>query len=260
MAGGCTREDEGPSGSPRDVRATLLELLQPVALTNCELARFGEPNDGGYLMCANLLDGVEVAYSYGISGYDQWGCDVAARRRVRLHQYDCFDTRQTSCPGVDVAFHPVCVAGERRDVDGRFFDTIQNQLVMNGDATKRLALKIDVEGAEWESFLGTPDDVFDRIDQMVVEFHWDRVGDGWDSGARYLPVLERLRRVFHVAHVHFNNASCVTDLEPFPSWAYEVLFVNKRLGTASSNTPGFRPHPLDAPNTPSVADCQLPPR
>src|SRR5262245_46309530 len=50
-------------------RQTLLDLLQPVALDNCQLERFGEQNDGGYLMCANLLRNVQAGYSYGISGY-----------------------------------------------------------------------------------------------------------------------------------------------------------------------------------------------
>lgn len=49
-------------------RQALLEDLQPVALANCELKRFGESNDGGYLLCANLLKDVQAAYSYGISG------------------------------------------------------------------------------------------------------------------------------------------------------------------------------------------------
>ena len=44
-------------------RQALLEELQPVALANCELKRFGEPYDGGYLLCANLLKEVQSAYS-----------------------------------------------------------------------------------------------------------------------------------------------------------------------------------------------------
>src|SRR5262245_7629246 len=60
-------------------RQTLFQEIQPVALKNCDLQRFGEANDGGYLMCANLLDSVGSGYSYGISGYDGWGCDVSQR-------------------------------------------------------------------------------------------------------------------------------------------------------------------------------------
>src|SRR5438876_4320051 len=47
-------------------REALFETLQPVALSNCRLERFGEAYDGGYLMCGNLLENVEAGYSYGI--------------------------------------------------------------------------------------------------------------------------------------------------------------------------------------------------
>ena len=74
-------------------RQALFEMLQPVALTNCELERFGEAHDGGYLMCGNLLGGVQSGYWYGISGYDKWGCDISSqiqsdRPPIRLLQYD----------------------------------------------------------------------------------------------------------------------------------------------------------------------------
>jgi hypothetical protein len=48
-------------------RQALFDLLRPVALSNCELERFGEANDGGYLMCVNLLAGVTAGYSFGIA-------------------------------------------------------------------------------------------------------------------------------------------------------------------------------------------------
>ena len=43
-------------------RQALFDLLQPVALSNCRLERFGEAHDGGYLMCGNLLEDVESGY------------------------------------------------------------------------------------------------------------------------------------------------------------------------------------------------------
>ncbi len=134
----------------------LFEMLQPVALANCQLERFGEAHDGGYLMCANLLNQVQSGYWYGISGYDKWGCDISTKLKVRLHQYDCFDTTQPACPGGDTVFHAECVDGRTRTEEGRFFDTIENQFAKNGDAAKRIAMKIDVEGAEWDSFLSAP--------------------------------------------------------------------------------------------------------
>src|SRR5882724_4738151 len=60
-------------------RQDLFTALRPIKLSNCTLERFGEKNDGGYLLCANLLGAVQSGYSYGINGYDGWGCDVSSK-------------------------------------------------------------------------------------------------------------------------------------------------------------------------------------
>src|SRR5262245_54724820 len=240
-------------------RHALFEMLQPVALSNCRLERFGETHDGGYLMCANLLDAVESGYSYGISGYDQWGCDTSSRFDIPIHQYDCFDTNVPECRNGHTVFHAECVADRSKREGGRSFDSIVNQIARNGDAGKRLVLKIDVEGAEWDSFAATPDEVLQRIDQLAVEFHWvhDDEHDQWvPDSEKYVRVVSRLKEFFHVAHIHFNNFSCVTGLEPFPAWAYEVLFVSKRLGVLDIVAKPQGPLSLDAPNNPKIADCQ----
>jgi hypothetical protein len=239
-------------------RQRLFETLQPVALANCQFERLGEPNDGGYLMCGNHLNHAGSGYSYGIGGYDKWGCDISSRLNVRVHQYDCFNTTQPVCSAGDTVFHAECVGAADRTEDGRRFDTIENQLERNGDGAKRVVLKIDVEGAEWESFAATPDEVFHRIDQMAVEFHWMRGGNGqWLHDEKYLQVVRRLKTFFHIAHLHFNNAGCTRGLEPFPSYAYEVLFISKRLGVVDDPLRKAKGvHPLDAPNNPAFQDCQ----
>jgi hypothetical protein len=241
-----------PSGSTAtpQQRQALYDMLQPVALSNCQLQRFGESHDGGYLMCGNLLEDVEAGYSYGIAGYDQWGCDISTKHDVAVHQYDCFDTTQPACPGGRTAFHAECVGETTKTEDGRLFDTIQNQFAKNGDSSRRIALKIDVEGAEWSSLLTVPDEVLGQIDQMAVEFHW--VED-----EQSLAVVRRLKQFFEVAHIHFNNASCISGMEPLPAWAYEVLFVNKRLAVVdSSGKAAGGVHPLDARNLALILDCQ----
>jgi hypothetical protein len=132
---------------------------------------------------------------------------------------------------------------------GRRFDTIEGHIGANGDAGRRLILKIDVEGAEWGAFLQTPEALLDRIDQLVVEFH------GFEE-ERFVLAVWRLKKFFHVANLHFNNASCVPDGSPFPAWAYEVLFVNKRIGVVSPSATAPGAHGLDTPNHPEVPDCQ----
>jgi hypothetical protein len=238
----------------QQARDYLFEELQPVKLANCQFERFGERNDGGYVLCANLLGSVQSGYSYGISGYDQWGCDVSRRLAIPVHQYDCFNLQEPACTGGRTVFHGECVGGEPATIDGRPFDTLENQFAKNGDGDKRLVVKMDVEGAEWDTLLRAPDDVLQRIDQLTIELH------GVHEQKRFIPVVARLKQFFYIANLHFNNFSCEERIAPFPAWAYEVLFVSKRVGVpGGSGTAGASPS-LMAPNNPQLMDCQAPRR
>jgi hypothetical protein len=248
---------KAPSKPPRDLNAAreamnrqnLFSELRPVKLSNCTLARFGEQHDGGYLLCANLLGSVGAGYSYGISGYDGWGCDVSRELSVSVHQYDCFDLRQPSCPTGRTVFHPECVAGAPSTEGGRAFDTVEDQLARNGDGARHVVMKMDVEGAEWDSLWSAPDEVLQRIDQLDIELHHN-------EDARFVAVVQRLKQFFYVTHVHFNNFSCEGNQKPFPSWAFEVLFVNKKVGVIDPSGTAGGLLPLDAPNDPDKPDCQ----
>lgn len=230
------------------IRGELFDEIQPVQVSNCELRRFGEQYDGGYPLCANLLSRVQAGYSYGISGYDGWGCEVSRRLHIPVHQYDCFDLRQPSCPDGRTVFHGECIGTAKADQDGRPFETLANQFGRNGDASKPVVMKIDVEGAEWDAFLLAPESTLSQIDQLDVEFH------GVDE-AKYVEAMRRLKQFFYVAHLHFNNFSCDASLAPFPSWAFEVLLVNKRIATSDGSPPRAATG-IDAPNNALAPDCQ----
>ena len=231
-------------------RNALFAALQPVKLANCELERVGDAHDGGYLICGNLTTRAAALYSYGISASDAWGCAMSARLKLPVHQYDCFNVqRPQGCEGATPVFHEECVGPARVTEEGRLFDSLEAQVARNGDAGKRLIVKMDVEGSEWPSFMATPDPVLRNIDQLSVEFH------GVEE-ARYAETIQKLKRIFHVVNVHYNNWTCHPDVAPLPALAYEVLFVNKDLGVLDAGGAPLVPHPLDAPNNWERADCQ----
>lgn len=242
--------DRDPEAEKRYVRQRLFEAVQPVNVTNCDLQRFGEAHDGGYLVCGDLLGDVTSGYSYGISGYDGWGCDISRRLNISVHEYDCFDVRAPACPGGHLVFHPECVGTRRMVEDGRPFDSMAGQFARNGDAANHLVVKMDVEGAEWPAFDNASDDVYSRIDQLVIEFHRT------EDSMTYVRTIERLKRFFVVAHVHYNNYSCDARLTPLPAWAIEVLMVNRRLAHTDGKPGAPPPTALDAPNNPNGPDCQ----
>jgi hypothetical protein len=233
-------------------RVELLAELQPVVLKNCTLKRFGSANDGGYLLCENLSEGIQSAYSYGIGRNDDLGCDVSKRYDVPVHQYDCFDPARPKCEDGIFVFHNECIGPQSgRDEGGRVFDTVQNQIAKNLDTGKRLIVKMDIEGAEWDSLLATPDTVLDQIDQMPMELHGV-------NERRFLEVVRRLKQNFYLVNLHFNNYSCTTASWPLPAWAYQVLWVNKRLGILDESAPTPAPvSALNAPDSPDIPDCQL---
>jgi hypothetical protein len=220
------------------VRQSLLEELQTVALENCTLRRYGGANDGGYLMCENLLDHVDIAYSYGTHA-DNWSCDVSTRHGLAVHQYDCNKPNRPACKGGRFVFHDECV------------DTIASHFARNRDTKRTAVMKIDADGAEWDALRAVPDETLDRISQMAIELH------GTDE-RRFVQVIRRLKERFYLVNLHFDNHACTPDAAPFPSFAFQVLLVNKKVGMLDPNGPSPAPmSALNAPDAPDLPDCQL---
>ena len=234
----------------RAVREALRDELRTVTLANCTLKRYGSDHDGGYLLCENLVARAESAYSYGIATEDNWGCDVSRQLDVAVHQYDCFTPHRPACGGGRFVFHDECIGPTRTTVEARRFDTLAAQIAANGDAGRRLLVKMDVEGAEWESLRATPDAVLDTIDQFAMELH------GTDETS--LEVVRRLKERFYLVNLHFNNWACTTEAAPLPAPAYQVLWVNKRIAVLDAAGPSpATSSPANAPDNPNGPDCQL---
>jgi hypothetical protein len=243
--------DVARRAASRKLREAILAELQPVALKNCTLKRFGSANDGGYLMCENLIEPLDAAYSYGVGPNDDWACELSRQYHVPVHQYDCFDPARPSCNGGTFVFHDECVSDHSGYSESRFFDTLENQIRKTGDTGRRLIIKMDIEGAEWDSLLAAPDELLASIPQIAMEMH------GFDD-PKIVEVLRKLKQNFYPVNLHFNNWSCTPKAAPLPAWAYQVLWVNKRIGVLDPEAP-FPPSmsPLNAPDSPTWPDCQL---
>lgn len=234
------------------LRRAILAELQPVALSNCTLERVGSANDGGYLMCRSLPARIDAAYSYGIGKNDDWGCQVSRQYGVPVHQYDCFNPARPTCDGGTFIFHNECVGDRAEQVESRVFDTLENHITRNGDGGRQLLMKIDIEAAEWDALLATPDAVLAAIPQLAMELH------GYND-RKVLEGLRKLKRHFHLVNLHFNNWSCTRRAWPMPAWAYQVLLVNKSIGVVDPSVPPPAPSSaLNAPDAPQLAECRAP--
>jgi hypothetical protein len=69
---------------------------------------------------------------------------------------------------------------------------------------------------------------------------------------KILEALRKLKRNFYLVNLHFNNWSCMSKAAPLPAWAYQVLWVNKRIGIVDPAAP--LPAPMSPLNAPRLAD------
>lgn len=243
--------DVAHRAASRKLREAIFAELQPIALKNCTLKRFGSANDGGYLMCENLIEPLDGAYSYGVGPNDDWACEVSRRYHVPVHQYDCFDPARPTCNGGTFVFHNECVGDRNGYRESHFFDTLENQIKKNGDTGRRLIIKMDIEGAEWDSLLAAPEELLASIPQITMEMH------GFDH-PKIVEVLRKLKRNFYLVNLHFNNWSCTPKAAPLLAWAYQTNWVNKRIGVPDLAAPSPEPmSALNAPDSPTRPDCQL---
>jgi len=94
-----------------------------------------------------------------------------------------------------------------------------------GDATRWVLVKMDIEGAEYDS-LAAAQGTLDRVAGIVIEFH--DLGRDW---SRFEATLRALEPTFVIAHVHGNNHLGYVPGSRVPD-ALELTLVNRALAPA----------------------------
>jgi len=236
----------------------LLRSFRPCSICS-KHRRYGEPHDGGYIMCDDDLKPgqIKAAYSYGISGFDGWGNDVSKALQIPVFEYDCTNPkRPLACPSCDLRFNLECI-NQHGAVEKANFGTLSQHLQKNGHHQVdegSLLLKIDVEGAEWQVFAEEP---VENLKKIPRDCRGISQSESDFSHALYLRAMKNILNAgFVVYHIHGNN------------WAGEVEFGTKRIPSVLEVT--FLQHPKgstqceshtvtlpeDAVNNPAIAELQ----
>jgi FkbM family methyltransferase len=253
------------------------EIGDPIQLSDfhpvaCEqLARLGSPNDGGYVVPLDAVRAARALLSFGLS--HDWTFERDFKKHnanALIHCYDhtvslltTFQYSIGQLVRLVALFRASAFRKAFRWIDYLVFfraDTIhfkqriwrdqQNNSATIDDVFGRLPaecpvfVKIDIEGSEYRVL----DDLLRRsqnITAMAIEFHdVDILTD------RFNALVEKIKRDFHIVHIHGNNMGGVAPFQ-FPI-APEITFLNKRfLGSAPSPSRLKYPIPgLDRPNHP----------
>ncbi len=205
--------------------------------------RRGRDNDGGYIMCHPYKSSnAKIAYSFGINDDVSWDDDMADEG-FDVYMYDHTIDR---LPHERKRFYYFKKGISQTSEPGEMLDTLENIIRMNRHLDKdNMILKMDVEGAEYGAILNADDTIFQKFDQIVMEFHNLLNVTGQET---IIPAIEKLSSIFAAVHVHANNYGNVVYVEgvPYPD-TIEITLLNRSKYNLEVCKTVNLPIPLDMP-------------
>lgn len=223
----------------------------PLDVTEMCKTRIGRKNDGGYVMIEENLDKIEVIYVYGVSYDTYFEKDFIWRYPNSIARLYDFSIHY-------VPYHPKFYfykegLGAQND-EKLMLGTLEKHLTENKDLGKRMLLKVDIEGAEWESFAQIDKKHLLLFDQIVMELH--NLGENIKLQTE---VMKKVNENFYLYHVHGNNWIPMEKLsEKFKiPGTLEVSWIRKDLVDKVRVSKLKFPSRLDAPNLAGKEDIPL---
>jgi len=166
-----------------------------------DFCRLGREQDGGYIMLDDFK-GRKIAYSFGISDDVSWDKD-AAERGMDVYMYD---HTIEGLPEEHPRFHwqKIGLAGIYDEAVPEL-KSLPMLLEENGHQKEsKMILKMDIEGAEWETLANADADLLGRFSQIAFEMHdLHKV----ELEGVMLEGLRRLNETHAPVHIHGNNRS-----------------------------------------------------
>lgn len=184
--------------------------------------RFGNVNDGGYVMVDDL-NSQDYIISCGIGDGDIFVADAAVEKDMSknvagVDMYDIFNVDMTGMPD-KLKFY-------QREIGFEF--GLSDMFALSGDH-KDYVLKMDIEGAEWPFFLNAESKDIAKFRQMVIEFH-DIASIILDEQKfnSMMSVFKKINKTHKLVLIHANNYAPANniDLRRVPQ-VIEVLFLRK---------------------------------
>lgn len=233
----------------------LIDLAKKFApfKTEFPMVRLGPENDGGYLVPDDLVD-ISACFSPGVSYSSYFEEDLLNRYKINSHLADY------SVDGPPHGFRPHSftkkfLGAYNDEVHVTLEKWVKDQWHYN--LGRDLLLQMDIEGAEYETLLATPDEILKRFRVVIIEIH---NLDSWGVPQFYKvadALANKLLQHFVVVHNHVNNwgGSVLVNGIEYPR-TIEITLLRK--DRAHHIQPAQMPHELDSPCNPRVEEIQLP--
>jgi hypothetical protein len=245
---------------PEGTSKSLLETFRICGQCK-DFQRFGEANDGGYLMCMDGLQkgSVGAAYSLGVEHHDKWSADVVSTLGITVNQFDC-TVEGSDCAGCKFFKKCIVAADGQHPVpnhenDGWSLMQALKETSQESAADGSLLMKMDIESSEWPIFASEPPDVLRKFGELIVEFH------GLQHEWRHDEYLKAMKHIsaagFKVAHLHGNNYQDMYQVgSSIIPKVIEVTFIHGAKRPDGCSTDQLY-QSLDAANDPGNDELQM---
>ena len=234
----------------------LLDLLTPREVPSLLLERWGPESDGAYVVPVELMRNAKVLVSGGVADNVRFEAEVAEKAPgIRMGLFDHTILNAPDHTPANATWHKLGLGS------GQGFVSLERAAILSGAGPEEsIAVKLDIEGAEWEVIDSTPPGFWKRVDVLVIEFHRLNDKQKWDY---YSIVLDKLNAYLIPVHVHGNNHDVTVHFSHqgvHVPITLEVTYVNRSLIPRNAtprvwNHPA--PTPLDHPNKTGVPDLQF---
>lgn len=229
-----------------------LRLLIPSDAVGVAKRRIGGIGDGGYVLL-DALSPEQVVMSFGIGTSVTFDFELAEEGHLIL----MFDHTIDALPGEHPHFtwfrNGVSAVSEP---DEALF-SLQDHMARLPHDSMNPILKMDVEGAEWDTLATTPRACLVRFAQITLEFHNLIDLDKPAFNARVQAALKALALDFVPVHVHGNNFGTISQTGGFAMVeTLEVTYVRRDLFETVASTTIY-PTRYDTPNFDERPDLQL---
>ncbi|MCL5797130.1 MAG: hypothetical protein M1579_06515 [Gammaproteobacteria bacterium] len=230
-----------------------LKKLKPYAMKKNQKIRVGNNYDGGYVLPTSVLN-CDTVVSIGV-GPDVSFDYVLAERGAKILQFD-HTVDKTPLDHDNFTFYK---KGWGCNTDGDFFDlNYINMLAEKTSLNKKMMLKFDIEGGEYDIFNSLDSELLNIYEVIAFEIHdLDNLIQK-DFRSKFNDMFNKISKNHTCIHLHANNYQMPVLIEGVvvPK-VVELTFLRNDLDLFVNYSSDPIPGPLDKPNNPFLPDLVL---